>query len=138
MSSAVLAFDTVTAPPRNSASERRQYPRYPIVLDAEFTLPTKRETARRGVGTTVDISSSGLLLACHDNLLLGSEIEVSIQWPILLDGVRPLRLRITGHIVRANQMAVGVQFHRYEFRTAPLTPQTRGVGVTSELRGGGG
>lgn len=125
MSSPVLAFDTIAAPPRNFASEHRQYPRYPIELAAEFTLPTKGEAARRGVGTTLDISSGGLLLACNNNLLPGSEIEVSIQWPFLLDGVRPLKLRITGYIVRANPMVVAVKLRSYEFRTAPLTPQYR-------------
>jgi PilZ domain len=128
MSSPVLAFDTVAAPRRNSASEHRQYPRYPIVLAAEFTLPTRGETARRGAGTTLDISSGGLLLACNNNLLPGNEIEVTLQWPFLLDGALPLKLRITGHIVRANQMVVGVQFSRYEFRTAPLA-RTLGLGV---------
>ena len=49
MSSPVLAFDTIAAPPRNLASEDRQYPRYPIELAAEFTLPTKGESrATRG------------------------------------------------------------------------------------------
>ena len=125
MSSPVLAFDNVAAPPRNFTSEHRQYPRYPIELAAEFTLPTSGETARRRVGTTLDISSGGLLLACNNNLLAGSEIEVSIQWPFLLDGVRPLKLLITGYIVRANPMVVAVKFRSYEFRTAPLTRQSR-------------
>jgi hypothetical protein len=125
VSSPVLAFDNVAAPTRNFASEHRQYPRYPIELAAEFTLPTRGETARRGVGTTLDISSGGLLLACNNNSLPGSEIEVSIQWPFLLDGVRPLKLRITGYIVRSNPMVVAVKFRSYEFRTAPLTPQSR-------------
>jgi PilZ domain len=124
MSSPVLAFDTLPARPRNSATEHRQHTRYPIVLAAEFTLPRRGEITRRGVGTTLDISSGGLLLACKNNLLPGRKIELSIQWPFLLDGVRPLKLRIAGRIVRANQMVIGVQFSCYEFRTVPLKGRT--------------
>lgn len=125
MSSPTLGFDTTAAPPQTFVSEHRWHPRYPIVLDADFTLPTRGETARREVGTILNISSGGLLLACNNNLLPGRQIEISIQWPVLLGGVRPLKLRITGHIVRANHMVVGVRIGRYEFRTGPLAPQPK-------------
>jgi PilZ domain len=121
MSTPAFALDTGSL--GTSRPDNRLHPRYPIELAAEFTLLPKGQTTRRGVGTTLNISSGGLLFACTENLPPGAEIEVTIQWPFLLDGARPLRLRVTGHIVRSNGMGVAVQTSHCEFRTAPKTPR---------------
>jgi len=92
-----------------------------LELSAEFTLLPKGQATRCGVGTTLNVSSGGLLLACKDNLPPGAEIEVTIRSPFLVDGARPLKLRITAHIVRSNGMGVAIQTSHSEFRTASKT-----------------
>jgi hypothetical protein len=117
------AFGIETASLGISRPEHRLHPRYPLELAAEFTLLTNGQTAQHGVGTTLNISSGGILLACNDKLPPGAEIEVTIQWPFLPAGARALKLRITGHIVRSNGMRVAIQTSHCEFRTGLKTPR---------------
>ena len=119
MSTPAFAFDTGSL--GTSGPDHRLLPRYPLELSAEFTLLPKGQATRHGVGTTLNVSSGGLLLACKDNLPPGAEIEVTIRWPFLVDGARFLKLRITGHIVRSNGMGVAIQTSHSEFRTASKT-----------------
>ena len=71
-----------------------------------------------GTAKTLNISKGGVLLECNDQLPAGRTIEVSIQWPFLLDGIRPMKLLVYGTTVRTRRGFVAVQSHRHEFRLA--------------------
>jgi hypothetical protein len=100
--------------------DQRLHKRYPITLDVQFTLPKDRRK-RVGRATTINISSGGVLLAISDSLPSDRLIELAIDWPLLLNGVCPLRLVIRGCIVRHDGNGVAVKAWYHEFRTASVS-----------------
>lgn len=96
-------------------SERRGKARYPVQLAAWYCVLGAPRLS--GVGRTVNISSSGMLLACQDCLQPGKGIEVAVEWPYLLDFAVPLQLVTKGHIVRCHGSMFGIAFTGYQFRT---------------------
>lgn len=90
---------------------RRQYQRFPIVAQAEYSFAGHRAPA-----TTLDIGRGGVLLKTNTVLRVGEQIEVLIDWPVLLDQRCPLRLVIFGKVLRSNQAGTAVRITRYEFR----------------------
>ena len=71
---------------------------------------------------TIDLSSTHLNFTADRPLLVGQRLEVSINWPALLDGGVQLQLILTGLIVRTNQSTTTLQIQRHEFRTRRLGP----------------
>jgi len=98
-------------------SDPRLHPRYAITLDVEYTLKSKGRVLH-GFGQTVNISSGGILLAVANSLPIGGLIELAVNWPYLLDGSCPLKLKIRGRIVRSDAKEIAVQIEKHEFRTA--------------------
>lgn len=107
---------TVFPGPQLSAApvERRRHPRYPFAAPAQCLLAGKQVQA-----STKDIGSGGVLLKTDQALRLGESIQVSIDWPVLLDERCPLRLVIFGKVVRSNESESAVGIIRYEFRIRP-------------------
>jgi hypothetical protein len=50
-------------------------------------------------------------------LVAGTFVELSISWPALLDEVCPMRLSVSGRVVRAEGRMVVCTVEKYEFRT---------------------
>ena len=96
--------------------ERRQHKRFPITAQSQYILAGTREPA-----TTLDISSGGVYLKAEKILPIGKQIQVLIDWPALLDQRCPLRLVITGKILRSDQAGTAIGIIRYEFRIRPKT-----------------
>jgi hypothetical protein len=48
---------------------------------------------------------------------LGSLVELSVSWPVRLDGTCPLKLVVFGRIIRAEADRAAARIERYEFRT---------------------
>lgn len=104
------------------AAERRASDRFPIQREVRFRLLSKRlhGEAEEGTGTTVNISSTGVLFATEKMLSPGKRIELSINWPAELDNRCQLRLIARGRITRHQDGCAAVEIHQYEFRTAGL------------------
>jgi hypothetical protein len=99
--------------------ERRLHQRYPIALDAEYTLfshPGRIQS--KGSCRTINIGSDGVLLAVNDGLPILSSIELSIKWPCFLEGAIPLRLIARGRVVWNNGESIEVEFLQHDFYTA--------------------
>lgn len=96
-------------------ADRRLHRRYPIVLDVEYKSNRGR-IARLGSGTTVNVSSRGVLFSADDSLPAGSPVELTMKWPILLEGVCPLKLVMRGRVVRSDWRGVAVRAKDHEFR----------------------
>ena len=94
--------------------ERRQHQRFPITAQSQYALAGKRAPA-----TTLDISSGGVFFKAEKILPVGKQIQVFIDWPALLDQRCPLRLVITGRVLRSDQTGTAVGIVRYEFRIRP-------------------
>lgn len=100
--------------PGLKARERRRHQRFPINVGSRYLLD-----GTRGHATTVNISSGGVLLATKEILPVGRAVQVWIDWPALLDDRCPLRLVITGRILRSTHRGTVVAITRYSFRLRP-------------------
>lgn len=98
------------------ANERRVKSRYPIELNVRYQIPGQ-DGLVTGVGQTLNISSSGMLLACASNIPEGTRIKIFVEWPSLLNGTTPLQLITSGKVVRSTKIGVSVVFESYQFRT---------------------
>jgi len=103
--------------PRGASTERRASIRFPLTLEVSFAASERRALVEIGSGCTIDVSSSGLSFTADRSLLPGQKLEVSIDWPVLLDeGIR-LQLIVSGVVVRTNGAVTALKIHRHEFRT---------------------
>jgi hypothetical protein len=100
------------------ATERRSRVRYSFALDLEYRAPAKGKEVTGG-GKTVNLSSRGVLIAVagHHQVAKGLQLEVTMEWPILLAGAIPLQLRVVGTVVRSDASSFAVSFLTFDFRT---------------------
>jgi hypothetical protein len=105
---------------QTSYSEKRSHKRYAIALDCQYKLLRENPAARFESGRTLNISSGGILFQCKNPLPVHDSIELAMKWPALLEGVRPLKLVVRGHVVRSDTQGTAVRATHYEFRTAGI------------------
>ena len=97
--------------------ERRSKSRFPLRMNVRYqSLGTDRPFA--GVGQTVNVSSSGVLVTCNSTIHEGARVRVVFEWPSLLNGTTPLQLLTTGTVVRRQESGLAIAFEAYQFRTA--------------------
>ena len=106
-------------------------PRFKLVLEARFSI-CGTVPAETGLGRTIDMSSSGLRFQADRPLAVGLRLDVSIDWPVPLDGGVQLQLIVSGMVVRSNDTETAVRIERHEFRTRRMRPS---VTVLQELAG---
>lgn len=100
-----------------SSSERRGAARFPIEQEVRYKV-YGRNTVETGKGRTVNISSGGVLFTTNRGLRAGDRLELSVNWPAQLDNKCPLKLVLTGRIVRVEgEQHAAIAVDHYEFRT---------------------
>ncbi len=108
-------------------AERRSKLRYPLDLSVRFRY-FAGGSLLFGAGRTVDVSSGGILVAStriippHE-INVGEDVEMSIEWPPLLDGRISLQLFAVGWVVRRRPFDFAVSFERYQLRTMKRSSQ---------------
>jgi hypothetical protein len=98
-------------------NERRGKFRFPMRRELRYKLLKDGATAEAGAGETVDMGSGGISFAIERELPVGSFIELSISWPVLLDHSCPMRLNVFGRVVRNEPGKCACTIDKYEFRT---------------------
>jgi len=73
--------------------------------------------APSGSGITRNLSSSGVAFEVLETLKPGADVELTIQWPVALNGSVPLKLVIEGRVAWTQGGLAGVRISRREFRT---------------------
>jgi hypothetical protein len=63
-----------------------------------------------------------VLFTTEPGLSKGLPIELAVNWPVTLDGVR-LELIMWGQVVRADELQAAMSFERYEFKTRRSGPE---------------
>ncbi len=116
------------------AGDRRSDRRYDLSLELRWKLIRRRRVLDAGVGTTLDLSSGGVLFQSERQLPAGAHVELAISWPVLLHNVAPLQLVISGRIVRAAGQKAAIRTIQHEFRTARLSAENRAT--MNAARGG--
>lgn len=98
------------------ASERRANDRFPIEREVRYKVLSKRNEDS-GCGTTMNMSSGGVLFASEKMLIPGKRVELAISWPAQLDNKCALKLVARGRVVRSIEGQTAVEIQQYEFRT---------------------
>ena len=102
---------------RPYSAERRSKCRYPLDLSIRFRSVSGLASIS-GEGRTLNLSSGGVLvLARHVELheiSAGARVELSIEWPSLLNGKVPLQLFARGRILRLGVSVFAATFERLE------------------------
>jgi hypothetical protein len=101
-------------------SERRSSKRYSIERQLNYRVRGVRPPIT-GHGTTVNMSSNGVLFRSEQPLVLGKPVIVEIAWPVLLNDTRPLKLVARGHIVWTELELAAMNIEGWEFRTLGAT-----------------
>jgi hypothetical protein len=101
-------------------AERRSKLRYPLDLSVRFRPLSG--SLFSGVGRAVNVSSSGILvvsrhIVSRHEIGVGAKLEMSLDWPFLLDGRIPLQFFAVGQVIRRNATEFAATFERYQFRT---------------------
>jgi hypothetical protein len=96
--------------------ERRSKVRFPLDLRVRYRS-LARQAPAVGTGVVTNMSRSGVLISSEDTMSMGSQVELSIEWPSLLDGRVPLQVVTTGRVVRCEASSFAVVLTRYQFRT---------------------
>jgi len=113
------------------AGDRRSDRRYDITLELRWKLIRRRRVLDTGTGTTLDLSSGGILFESERQLPAGGSIELSISWPVLLHNVAPLQLVVIGRVVRASGRRAAIRMMQHEFRTQKAAGDNRSA-MTAE------
>jgi hypothetical protein len=113
--------------------ERRSKRRFEIQQEVRYKMLSGQRIAEAGAGRIIDISSAGLSLTTETVLPPGLSVEISINWPILLNDSCPMKLVIYGCVVRSSAHAAAVMIERYEFRTQGRTFQQPALPAASSI-----
>jgi hypothetical protein len=97
--------------------ERRTKRRFQIDQEVKYKMLYGQRIAETGVGRTMNISSGGVWFSTETMLTSGMPVELSMNWPVLLNDSCPMKLMIYGCVVRSNEKGAAVAIERYEFRT---------------------
>jgi hypothetical protein len=119
--------------PFPSERERRLKRRFHIEQDVRYKMLYGQRIAEMGSGRTQNISSSGIWFTTENMLTIGMPVEISMNWPVLLNETCPMKLMIYGCVVRSNEKGAAVAIERYEFRTQGRSFQQQGIPAGVEV-----
>jgi hypothetical protein len=103
--------------------DRRGTLRFPVNLELRYSVVGQRSPVENGSGRTIDMSSSGLSFTYDTPLSIGQTLEVSIDWPVLLDGGVQLQIVASGVVVRTTGAVTAIRIERHDFRTRRAGPR---------------
>ena len=96
---------------------RRADHRYTLEAPLHYEIVRGNAVLNQGFGTTVNISSGGVLFYAADPLPIGASIRLSIAWPARLNNQTALQLCVSGQVVRNQGACSAMAIQRHEFRT---------------------
>jgi len=98
-------------------NERRASSRFPIAQEVRYRVLNKRSNQESGTGTTLNMSSSGILFSSEHMLPAGRNVEIDVDWPAQLNQATALKLVARGKVTRSDGLQAAVSIQQYEFRT---------------------
>jgi hypothetical protein len=117
---------------QKDANERRARRRFGMERDVRYKLLQDDVIVAQGNGQTVDISSSGVSFLGQHSLTPGAFVELSIGWPVLLEGSCPMRLIVFGRVVRNDGFCSACTIDKYEFRTQGRRPGENPIPIRND------
>ena len=107
--------------------DRRTDGRYVFELPLRF-LYRSGEVRYSGAGRTKDLGRKGICFVSEDPPPEGTDVELRIEWPFLLQDVCALDLRVWGRVLRNDDQGTVVRMSRYRI------PDPRGQVLRSDGR----
>jgi hypothetical protein len=102
---------------RPKFQEKRKSNRFPVQQDLRYRAIDHWDGKLTGTGLTLDMSGSGIRFSIQERIPLGRIVEVSVDWPVQLDGTCPLKMVVVGRVVRSEANWAALSILQYEFRT---------------------
>ena len=102
---------------KGRGSDRRASVRFPVNLEVQYSVAGRRGPVETGFGRTIDVSSSGLSFTADRPLSIGQKLDLSIDWPVVLDRGVQLQVFVAGVVVRTTGAVTALRIERHEFRT---------------------
>ena len=99
------------------AGDRRLKRRFRMEQDVRYKMLYGQRVAETGAGKVINMSSGGVCFTTDNMLSIGIPVELSVNWPVLLNQSCPLKLMLYGCVVRSTDKGSAVIIERYEFRT---------------------
>ncbi|MGA2711786.1 MAG: hypothetical protein ABSG41_01675 [Bryobacteraceae bacterium] len=104
----------------HSDRDRRRKARYPLRLKLTFSAVTPPICL--GDGETLLISSKELLFTTNESFAIGQCLQVSMDWPALLENRIPLRLVVSGQVLQSGDGQATMTIDKYQFRIRGIEP----------------
>ena len=96
---------------RSIAVERRSKIRFPLDLRVRYQT-LGRGYLFAGVGRVVDMSSTGVLIACQHEIMPGTRVDLKIEWPCAAgERIAPLFIAV-GNVVRSDGFRFAIKMGR--------------------------
>jgi hypothetical protein len=100
----------------DAIAERRGSRRFPFDEQVAYRFFQGRLIVE-GTGKAINMSSGGLLFMTPDRLPEGHKLQVTVNWPVQLDGGCRLKVVATGRVLRSDGRTAAVRIEHYEFHT---------------------
>jgi hypothetical protein len=117
----VTTVNEILQMPGPLMGDRRSTTRFPLSEEVTYRFRHGKLTGG-GAGRSINIGSGGVLFTTSSRLPVGRTIELSVNWPALLDGSCPLKFIASGPVVRSEENRAAIRIDRYEFRTRATKP----------------
>jgi hypothetical protein len=103
---------------RKEPGDRRKSHRLSLGQDVRYkVLERGKRPGKVGVGKLLNMSSAGALFSTEFTLTAGERVELTVNWPVQLNRVTPLKLVAVGSVVRAEEKQAAIVIEKYEFKT---------------------
>ena len=90
---------------------------FPLVLPLKYKTTSSKGKAISGMGSTALLSSTDIVFKADQPLGSALRCEISIEWPVLLEGRISLQLVLQSVITKSEGQVVMGRVSQYEFRT---------------------
>lgn len=94
---------------------------FPLTLDMHYHVISGLAGEIKGAGRTLWISSREIIFECERILPAGTELELVISWPALLEDRIGLQLWVSGCVLHTLSNGVTAVIRKYQFRTRALS-----------------
>ena len=101
--------------PVKRPANRRGTTRYDVNSPLRYRVPQANLPGGWKAGSIVDMSASGVLVQIAETLETGSILELELDWTGLYHA-KPVRLLVTGPVVRTDALGTAIHIAHHEFQ----------------------
>jgi len=114
--------------PSSKAKDRRAADRYGVKMPLRYRPTESKLNSAWKHGHTLNMSKDGVLIDIPEVRLVGSKLDLAIDWPGLYHDKPMVRLFLTGMVARVDGRRIALRILRHKFCDMPAaiaTPQAR-------------